>query len=138
MCILTKWRTTWRTNRTFALQQPPPLLLLPPPPLTTERDWQLEPTMFPDVKSEANNNPDEVYDKSPGKCEKNGNGKVLLQNGGMFPLTWGREPKLLLSPSSSHQRREQEYVSVPLPLSRSNKEDERSRAIVAVFWDKVN
>ncbi|XP_023186514.1 zinc finger protein ZFPM2 isoform X1 [Xiphophorus maculatus] len=45
----------------------------------------LESALFPDVKSEGNNSPDDGYDKSPGKCEKNGNGKVVVQNGGMFP-----------------------------------------------------
>ncbi|XP_060937858.1 zinc finger protein ZFPM2a [Limanda limanda] len=54
----------------------------------------LEPAMFPDVKSEGNNNPDDVYDKSPGKCEKNGNGKVMVQNGGMFPPHLGPLPAL--------------------------------------------
>lgn len=54
----------------------------------------LETTMFPDVKSESSGNPDEVYDKNPGKCEKNGNGKVMVQNGGMFPPHLGPVPGL--------------------------------------------
>ncbi|KAL0984919.1 hypothetical protein UPYG_G00150470 [Umbra pygmaea] len=53
-------------------------------------------TIFPDgVKSEGNN-PDEAYDKSPGKYEKNSsNGKMLVQNGtGMFPPHLGPVPAL--------------------------------------------
>uniref|UniRef100_A0A3B3ID28 Zinc finger protein, FOG family member 2a n=1 Tax=Oryzias latipes TaxID=8090 RepID=A0A3B3ID28_ORYLA len=53
----------------------------------------LEATAFPDVKSDGNNNPDDGY-KSPGKCEKNGNGKVTVQNGGMFPPHLGPVPGL--------------------------------------------
>ncbi|KAF6724437.1 Zinc finger protein ZFPM2 [Oryzias melastigma] len=53
----------------------------------------LEATAFPDVKSEGNNNPDDGY-KSPGKCEKNGNGKVPVQNGGMFSPHLGPVPGL--------------------------------------------
>ncbi|XP_061632989.1 zinc finger protein ZFPM2a isoform X3 [Phyllopteryx taeniolatus] len=45
----------------------------------------LDTTMFPDVKNEGNNNTGETYDKSPSKCEKNANGKVMVQNGGLFP-----------------------------------------------------
>ncbi|XP_035239808.1 zinc finger protein ZFPM2a [Anguilla anguilla] len=44
----------------------------------------LDQTMFPDVKSEGNN-PDDVYDKSPGKCDKNGSAKLIAQNGSVFP-----------------------------------------------------
>lgn len=66
----------------------------------------LEPTMFPDVKSEGNNSPDDVYDKSPGKCEKSGNGKGAVQNGGLFPphlagLKPFAEPQLIPSKDES-------------------------------------
>ncbi|CAL8247976.1 unnamed protein product [Lota lota] len=54
----------------------------------------LEPTLFPDVKSEGNNSADDVFAKSPGKCEKNGNGKMIVQNGGMFPPHLGPVPGL--------------------------------------------
>ncbi|KAJ7985602.1 hypothetical protein DPEC_G00353770 [Dallia pectoralis] len=54
-------------------------------------------TMFPDgVKSEGNN-PDEAYDKSLGKFDKNINGssKMMMQNGGgMFPPQLGPVPSL--------------------------------------------
>ncbi|XP_077383600.1 zinc finger protein ZFPM2a isoform X1 [Festucalex cinctus] len=45
----------------------------------------LDTAMSADVKNEGNNNTGETYDKSPSKCEKNGNGKVMVQNGGLFP-----------------------------------------------------
>uniref|UniRef100_A0AAY4C9G7 Zinc finger protein, FOG family member 2 n=1 Tax=Denticeps clupeoides TaxID=299321 RepID=A0AAY4C9G7_9TELE len=45
---------------------------------------KLEPSLFPEVKSEGNN-PEEVYEKSPVKGEKIGNGKLVVQNGSMYP-----------------------------------------------------
>ncbi|XP_056458969.1 zinc finger protein ZFPM2a [Gadus chalcogrammus] len=57
----------------------------------------LEPAaLFPDVKGDGNNSSaaDDVYAKSPGKCEKNGNGKMMVQNGGMFPPHLGPLPGL--------------------------------------------
>ncbi|XP_072316204.1 zinc finger protein ZFPM2a [Eucyclogobius newberryi] len=57
----------------------------PPQPQAHNETSSLDATIFTEVKSEANNNPDDTFDKSPGKCEKNGNGKVVVQNGGMFP-----------------------------------------------------
>ncbi|XP_036395068.1 zinc finger protein ZFPM2a [Megalops cyprinoides] len=53
----------------------------------------LDQTMFPDVKSEGNN-PDDVYDKSPGKCDKNGGAKLIAQNGSVFPSHLGSLPGL--------------------------------------------
>ncbi|XP_020489581.1 zinc finger protein ZFPM2a isoform X3 [Labrus bergylta] len=50
----------------------------------------LEPTLFQDVKNESSNNPEDVYEKSSGKCDKNG--KVMVQNGGMFPPHLGPVP----------------------------------------------
>ncbi|XP_019711773.1 zinc finger protein ZFPM2a isoform X3 [Hippocampus comes] len=55
----------------------------------------LDTTMFADVKNEGNNNNNntgETYDKSPSKCEKNG--KVMVQNGGLFPPHLGPVPGL--------------------------------------------
>ncbi|XP_057691229.1 zinc finger protein ZFPM2a isoform X2 [Corythoichthys intestinalis] len=51
-------------------------------------------TMLPDAKNEGSNNTGETYDKSPSKCEKNGNGKVMVQNGGLFPPHLGPAPGL--------------------------------------------
>lgn len=48
--------------------------------------------MFPDAKSEGGSNPEDNFEKSQGKSEKNGNGKV--QNGGMFPPHLGPGPGL--------------------------------------------
>ncbi|XP_046898814.1 zinc finger protein ZFPM2a [Hypomesus transpacificus] len=49
--------------------------------------------MFPEVKSEGNSL-DDLYEKSPGKGEKNGGGKLLGQNGGLFPPHLGPTPGL--------------------------------------------
>lgn len=57
----------------------------PPQPQAHNETGSQDTTLFQDVKTEANNNPDDIFEKSPIKCEKNGNGKVLVQNGGMFP-----------------------------------------------------
>uniref|UniRef100_H3CS05 Zinc finger protein, FOG family member 2a n=1 Tax=Tetraodon nigroviridis TaxID=99883 RepID=H3CS05_TETNG len=43
-------------------------------------------------RARAVNNPEDIFDKSQGKCEKNSNGKV--QNGGMFPPHLGPVPGL--------------------------------------------
>jgi zinc finger protein ZFPM2 len=49
--------------------------------------------MFPDVVKSEGSNPDDAYDKSP--CEKNGNDKMIVQNGGgMFPPHMGPVPSL--------------------------------------------
>ncbi|KAG9283657.1 zinc finger protein ZFPM2 isoform X2 [Astyanax mexicanus] len=53
----------------------------------------LEQPVFPGIKSEGNN-PDDMYDKSPVKCEKNGGTKLMVQNGGMFPPHLGPVPDL--------------------------------------------
>ncbi|XP_055083502.1 zinc finger protein ZFPM2a [Periophthalmus magnuspinnatus] len=66
----------------------------PPQPQAHNETGSLDTTVFTEVKSETNNNPDDIFDKSPGKCEKNGNGKVLVQNGGMFPPHLGPVPGL--------------------------------------------
>lgn len=66
----------------------------PPQPQAHNETGGLDTTTFPEVKSEANNNPDDTFEKSPVKCEKNGNGKVLVQNGGMFPPHLGPIPGL--------------------------------------------
>ena len=52
------------------------------PPQQHSEPGNLE-LMFSDAKSEGSNNPEDIFDKSQGKGEKNGTGKV--QNGGMFP-----------------------------------------------------
>nr|XP_061805094.1 zinc finger protein ZFPM2-like [Nerophis lumbriciformis] len=58
----------------------------------------MDTSVFPEVKSEGNNT-DEAFDKSPSKCEKNLNGKALVQNGGVFPpgLKPFAEPQLIPS-----------------------------------------
>ncbi|KAK7886496.1 hypothetical protein WMY93_026117 [Mugilogobius chulae] len=66
----------------------------PQQPQPHNETGSIDTTIFTEVKSEANNNPDDTFDKSPSKCEKNGNGKVLVQNGGMFPPHLGPAPGL--------------------------------------------
>ncbi|XP_069050993.1 zinc finger protein ZFPM2a isoform X1 [Lepisosteus oculatus] len=53
----------------------------------------LDQTMFPDVKSEGNN-PDDSFDKSPVKCDKNGSAKLIAQNGSVFSSHLGTLPGL--------------------------------------------
>ncbi|XP_053736453.1 zinc finger protein ZFPM2a isoform X1 [Synchiropus splendidus] len=62
-----------------------------------------EPSLFPDVKTEVNSSPDGVFEKSPTKCDKNGNGKVMVQNGGMFPPHLAPVPGLKSFPDSSKE-----------------------------------
>lgn len=44
----------------------------------------MKPSGFPDLKREGSN-PEDIFDKNPGKCEKNGGGDLMVQNGGMYP-----------------------------------------------------
>ncbi|XP_018618537.2 zinc finger protein ZFPM2a [Scleropages formosus] len=53
----------------------------------------LDQTMFPDVKTEGNN-PEDVYDKSSVKCDKNGSAKLIAQNGSVFSSHLGSLPGL--------------------------------------------
>ncbi|XP_048882571.1 zinc finger protein ZFPM2a isoform X1 [Brienomyrus brachyistius] len=53
----------------------------------------LDQAMFPDVKTEGNN-PDDIFDKSQTKCDKNGSAKLMAQNGGMFSSHLGSLPGL--------------------------------------------
>ncbi|XP_033914731.1 zinc finger protein ZFPM2-like [Acipenser ruthenus] len=50
-------------------------------------------TVFQDIKSEGNTT-DDSYEKSPVKCEKNGNAKLITQNGNMFSAHLGTLPGL--------------------------------------------
>ncbi|XP_036826938.1 zinc finger protein ZFPM2-like [Oncorhynchus mykiss] len=62
-------------------------------PVTTASQQHSGETMFPDVVKNEGSNPDDAYDKSP--CEKNGNDKMIVQNGGgMFPPHMGPVPGL--------------------------------------------
>lgn len=73
-----------------------------PPPLQQHSDTGNLELMFPDA-TEGGNNPEDIFDKTQGKCDKIGNGKV--QNGEMFPphlapvpgLKTFAEPQLLPS-----------------------------------------
>ncbi|XP_062841669.1 zinc finger protein ZFPM2a [Trichomycterus rosablanca] len=48
---------------------------------------------FPGMKMEGGN-PDDAFDKSPVKCEKNGGAKLTVQNGNLFPSHLGPMPEL--------------------------------------------
>ncbi|KAG9355759.1 hypothetical protein JZ751_000599, partial [Albula glossodonta] len=53
----------------------------------------LDQAVFPGVKSERNN-PNNVHDKVPTKCDKNGNSELGVQNSAVFPTQIGALPVL--------------------------------------------
>ncbi|MBN3286861.1 FOG2 protein, partial [Polyodon spathula] len=58
-------------------------------------------TIFQDIKSEGNTT-DDSYEKSPVKCEKNGNAKLITQNGNMFSAHLGTLPGLKAFGEAAH------------------------------------
>ncbi|XP_066501407.1 zinc finger protein ZFPM2a isoform X2 [Hoplias malabaricus] len=74
----------------------------------------LEQPVFPGIKSEGNN-PDDMYDKSSVKCEKNGGTKLMVQNGGLFPPHLGpvQDLKAFSDPQLMPSKEENKSIFLP-------------------------